>query len=263
VRKLRTPGAFALVRERLPDPRTSSRTLLFAGALPPRPVREELNRAIADAAPGAGATVLEAGCGGLAPEVPWPAGVHVVGIDSSEAQLDRNACIHDKLLGDITGHRFGRQFDVVRCWDVLEHLPRPDAALVNLADAARPGGLLVVKVPNLLSVKGLLTKLTPYRFHVWVYRRVYGYEDAGVDDQGPFVTYMRRSITERGLRAFAQRAGLSIVHVALYESEHQARLRARLGIGGLVGRALDRAVRVLTFGVLSVTDTELLVVMRK
>jgi SAM-dependent methyltransferase len=189
--------------------------------------------------------------------------VHVVGIDASRAQLERNNSVDDKVLGDIGTHRFDREFDVVSCWDVLEHLPRPDAALANLAGTVRPGGLLVVKVPNLLSVKGLLTKLTPYRFHVWMYRRVYGYEHAGIDDQGPFPTYMRRSITERGLRAFAARAGLSIVRVALYESEHQERLRARLRVGGLAGRVLDRAVRVLTLGVLSLTDTELLVVMRK
>jgi SAM-dependent methyltransferase len=231
--------------------------------LAPESPLEPLRRIIAGAAPGRGATVLEAGCGWLPPEVPWPSGVHVVGIDSSAAQLERNASIDDKLLGDISTHRFDRQFDVVRCWDVLEHLPRPQAALANLAHAVRPGGLLVVKVPNLLSVKGLLTKLTPYRFHVWVYRRVYGYAHAGVDDQGPFPTYMRRSVTERGLRAFARHAGLSVVDVALYESEHQARVRTRLRLGGLAGRVLDRTIRLLTLGRLSFTDTELLVVMRK
>jgi SAM-dependent methyltransferase len=207
--------------------------------------------------------VLEAGCGSLPTAYRLPADAHRTGIDTSQRQLDRNTEIADKVLGDIATHRFAEEFDVVSCWDVLEHMPRPEPALANLARATRPGGLLVVKVPNVHSLKGLVTKLTPYPFHWWVYRRVYGYDHAGVDDQGPFPTYLRRSISERGLRRFAGRAGLSLALVARWESEHQDRLRKRLRIPGPAWRALDRAVRLLTLGLLSLADTELLVVLRK
>jgi SAM-dependent methyltransferase len=207
--------------------------------------------------------VLDAGCGFLPAQIALPKEAHRTGIDTSQRQLDRNTDIQDKLLWDISTYPFSPEFDVVSCWDVLEHLPDPEVALANLVTALRPGGLLVVKVPNLESVKGLLTKLTPHRFHLWFYRRVYGYDEAGVDDHGPFRTYLRRTVTERGLRRFARQAGLSVALVARYESEHQERLRARLHVGGIPWRALDRAVRVLTLGFLTLADTELLVALRK
>lgn len=43
-------------------------------------------------------------------------------------------------------------FDVVTMWDVLEHLPDPLMDLVRLRRALRPGGLLVVRVPNVESL---------------------------------------------------------------------------------------------------------------
>jgi SAM-dependent methyltransferase len=208
-------------------------------------------------------SVLEAGCGYLPAPFRLPAHSHLVGIDSSQRQLDRNTHVHDKRLGDIATYAFEEEFDVVSCWDVLEHLPDPRVAVANLVDALRAGGLLVIKVPNVLSVKGLLTKLTPHRFHVWIYRRVYGYADAGTEDRGPFRTYARRSISERALRRFARDRGLAVELVARWESEHQERLRTRLRLVGAPWRLLDRAVRVVTGGFLMLADTELLVVLRK
>ena len=43
--------------------------------------------------------------------------------------------------------------DVVSLWHVLEHLDEPDAALERIAGWLRPGGLLVVGVPNVGSVQ--------------------------------------------------------------------------------------------------------------
>jgi SAM-dependent methyltransferase len=207
--------------------------------------------------------VLEAGCGSLPIQIGLPADAHLVGIDTSQRQLDRNAQIQDKVLGDICTHVFDEPFDVVSCWDVLEHLPRPELALANLVRATRPGGLIVLKVPNVMSLKGLATKLTPHRFHVWVYRRVYGYEHAGQADQGPFRTYLRRSISERGLLRFARENGLVVELAARYESDHQARLRRRLRLDGAVWGALARFVRVTSFGQLELDGTELVVLLRK
>ena len=35
---------------------------------------------------------------------------------------------------------------------------------------------MTLGVPNVASPKGLLTKFTPHRFHIWVYRRILGFE---------------------------------------------------------------------------------------
>jgi SAM-dependent methyltransferase len=42
-------------------------------------------------------------------------------------------------------------FDVITLWQVLEHLPRPVEVLGELKGLLRPGGVLVVSVPNLAS----------------------------------------------------------------------------------------------------------------
>ncbi len=44
-----------------------------------------------------------------------------------------------------------RSFHLITLWDVLEHLPDPPGALVRLAHALAPSGLLVLGVPNLDS----------------------------------------------------------------------------------------------------------------
>lgn len=44
----------------------------------------------------------------------------------------------------------------------LERLPRPKDALLNLCRTVRPQGLLILGFPNLLSVKGIVTKITPF-----------------------------------------------------------------------------------------------------
>ncbi|MBI1921524.1 MAG: class I SAM-dependent methyltransferase [Geobacter sp.] len=47
---------------------------------------------------------------------------------------------------------FGKEsFDVITLFHVLEHLDDPAAALINLRSWLRPGGLLVIEVPNIES----------------------------------------------------------------------------------------------------------------
>jgi 2-polyprenyl-3-methyl-5-hydroxy-6-metoxy-1,4-benzoquinol methylase len=101
-------------------------------------------------------------------------------------------------------HRFEAGcFDAIVCIDVLEHLDHPRAALANMHEALAPGGLMVIKLPNAMSLKGLITKLTPHGFHVWVFRNVFGKRNAGVDDVGPFKAHMRWAISPRALRRWA------------------------------------------------------------
>jgi SAM-dependent methyltransferase len=49
---------------------------------------------------------------------------------------------------DITNLPFDSEFDVVGCFDVLEHIPDDLAALRNLKKALKLGGLLLVSVPQ-------------------------------------------------------------------------------------------------------------------
>ncbi|MBI3975431.1 MAG: class I SAM-dependent methyltransferase [Armatimonadetes bacterium] len=49
--------------------------------------------------------------------------------------------------GRIEAFRSDRHYDVVTCFDVLEHVPDLDLALAGLRDLLRPGGILAIAVP--------------------------------------------------------------------------------------------------------------------
>jgi hypothetical protein len=66
-------------------------------------------------------------------------------------------------------------------------------------------------MPIVWSTKGLLTKLTPHRFHIWCYRTLFRIETAGQEGYAPFPTRLR--ITPRRLEEELADAGLEIVFV--------------------------------------------------
>ncbi len=69
--------------------------------------------------------VLEAGCGSSS-RVALPAGRWLVGVDIAPRQLDKNTVLDEKHLGDLQTFSLpGAGFDLILCWDVIEHLPHP------------------------------------------------------------------------------------------------------------------------------------------
>ena len=161
--------------------------------------------------------VLDAGCGYTLP-LDFPRSVRLVGLDESSEALAKNENIDAAIVGDVESHPFAvGEYDAILCWNVLEHLERPRRALANMARALRPGGMLIIGIPNLWSLKGMVTKLTPYRFHVWVYRTILGHEHAGTPGYGPYPTHLSRAIAPERLRRDAYALGLERVYARTYE----------------------------------------------
>jgi SAM-dependent methyltransferase len=163
----------------------------------------------------AGQKVLDVGCGRWSPHDYRDA--HVVGLDLNSEALAGNPSLDERLVGDIMSYPLPESsFDAAVCWDVLEHLPDPRGALLRIGRAIRPGGLVVLGFPNLLSFKGLATKLTPHRFHVWVYKHVFHFPNAGAPGHGPYKTYLRWQMRPRALAHFAQEHGFDVERLLLY-----------------------------------------------
>ncbi|MBU0741812.1 class I SAM-dependent methyltransferase [bacterium] len=118
------------------------------------------------------AEVLEAGCGRFK-HFDYPVDAVITGLDISREQLDLNDHVQERCLGDVQTWRTERQWDATVSMYVLEHLDDPARTVRNMLDWTRPGGLVVLGVPNLWSLRGLITKLTPFWFHKLVYRLVY------------------------------------------------------------------------------------------
>lgn len=161
--------------------------------------------------------LLEAGCGS-ASHLSFKTNVYKVGIDISEKQLQRNTNLNERIRGDIQEYGFQpSSFNVIVCWDVLEHLSNPQKALERFARAIRDEGIIILKLPNVLSLKGLLTKFLPYPFHVLYYRYYFGNKYTGKDGSGPFKTYLRFSIAPDAIKKFAGSNGLRVIYFETYD----------------------------------------------
>jgi SAM-dependent methyltransferase len=154
-------------------------------------------------------------------------------------------------------------YDVVVCWDVLEHLQDPHSALIRIANAVAPGGILVVGSPNPSSLKGLVTRLTPYRFHVWVYRRFFGDGDGNGATSDPFPTFMRREGGAPSVISVATARGLSVELLVYWESVMQSHLRHRFRVPDKAWKAARALVELVTAGKLDLVQTDFICVMRR
>jgi SAM-dependent methyltransferase len=165
--------------------------------------------------------VLDIGCGSelrvRIPEHAW-----VTGVDEDETALSRNPQLDEVVVTDLASWEPPREhFDLVVSWWVLEHLSDPRAALSRLAGAVRPGGLVLLAVPNLRTPKSLIAKVTPHRFHVWLFRRVLRRPHAGTPGYAPYPTTLRMEISPRRLLAEVTRLGLRVVHLDWFEDPKQ------------------------------------------
>src|SRR5437879_1879441 len=148
--------------------------------------------------------LLEAGCGARS-HVRFTAPVYAVGLDISREQLERNSALQEKILGDVQSHSLpNEEFDAVVCWMVLEHLPRPKDAMLNLFRSVKPEGVLILAIPNLLSFKGIATKITPFWFHRFFYSFI-------KDRRLSFPTYLLLAILPSKVTRLAEENGFSVV----------------------------------------------------
>jgi SAM-dependent methyltransferase len=207
--------------------------------------------------------VLDAGCGGKL-YLELPAHARLTGIDISEESARRNKRINEIIIGDLQSYPLPRKaFDVVICCDVLEHLPHPDRALRSLFESLDDDGIVILELPNVFSLKGLVTKLTPHRFHVWVLRTFLNFRNAGRPGFAPFPTFLRTSIAPRRLLEFCAAHGMRPAYVDLYEGPSIGQLRQR---SPLAFRAYALAVRILNAACLGRHDfglSDMSVVLRR
>ena len=206
--------------------------------------------------------VLEAGCGSSS-RVALPARRHLVGIDIAQRQLDNNKVLDEKHLGDLQTYVFkGDGFDLIICWDVIEHLPRPIDALERMTDSLKPGGALVLAFPNLWSLKGLVTKFTPYIVHEWFYRYVIG-DTRSVNEWDQFGTVFAYSIRPPEMRRWATKRGLEIVYDEVYEGPVQSGLREHRWYMNIGFGLLGLLSRIFSLGTLDLGLSDCVMIIRK
>jgi SAM-dependent methyltransferase len=161
----------------------------------------------------AGDRVLDAGCGsGRSFRYELAPGCRVVGVDIG-AELRDNPNVASRVRGDVQRLPFAdASFDAVLASHVMEHLPRPDEALAEVARVLKPGGRFLLLTPNRFHYVPLTASLVPQRLHVWFNRR------RGVPERDVFPTLYRANTAGR-LRRLLEGAGLTVERLERFETE--------------------------------------------
>jgi SAM-dependent methyltransferase len=162
-------------------------------------------------------------------------------VDIDPVQLANNRYADVRVEGDIQTKRFPKDsFDLVVCYNVIEHLPDVEAALRRFAECLRPGGMALIGAPNPRSLSGFVTKFTPHWFHVWYYRHVRGEAKAGLPGEPPFPVHYHPLVAVPRLKAFMATLGFSVAYERVYESPRFAELRRQKpGLARVMDAATD------------------------
>lgn len=225
----------AALAELAPDPRGAPAPAMHPQSLldlPPGEARESLlgvHDILGRNLPPTSLKIYEAG-GGSTSFLPLDVlrRAHVTVVDIDEDQIRNNDYAQQTILGDIQSYRFPPgSFDLVICYNVIEHLADVEAALEGFCESLKQGGLMLIGAPNPQSLSGVVTKYSPHWFHVWFYRHVRGDKNAGLPGQAPFPTFFHPLVTLSNLEAFANTHGLEVIYRKKYESPRFPEMRTR------------------------------------
>lgn len=102
-----------------------------------------------------GKSVLDIACGAgySAPMFIQGGAVSYNGIDLNEQRVDYATQTYgtDKVtfsVGDICTYGDGNSYDMITCFETIEHVENYESALTNLYNLLKPGGLLLISTPN-------------------------------------------------------------------------------------------------------------------
>jgi len=75
-----------------------------------------------------------------------------------------------RILGDVQDYDLPKsEFDLIVCWWLLEHPWQPKGLLKTVANLSKRMELIIVAVPNVYSIKVLLTKYLVSYLGIQVY----------------------------------------------------------------------------------------------
>lgn len=168
------------------------RTTRLLTALDPRPSDRVL-----DVGCGAGDILVLVPCGRL-----WGIDISPRLVAEAQERLGARATVVCSDAEDMGSAFPGLYFDRIYCSEVLEHVLRPDRVVQAMVHLLKPGGRIVVSVPNerlINAVKGILRRLG-------LLHALFGGQVAErMDDEWHLHTFMRREVC-----ALLEGAGLEV-----------------------------------------------------
>jgi SAM-dependent methyltransferase len=204
-------------------------------------------------------SIIEAGCGQRWKIDLMGLNYTLTGIDLDPAALElRKTKARDldvAICGDLCSVELDEaSFDVVYSSFVLEHIQRADIALQNFVRWLRPGGLLILRLPDPGTVRGFFARVLPHRMHVWYYRYIYGSKSAGQPGYAPYPTCYHPVIGRERLCGFLAEHG--VICIGCYGDGFR-RETSNHAINALIG-GISRLVSMLSLGRLNADYADVL-----
>ena len=91
---------------------------------------------------------------------------------------------------------------------VLEHIDGADGVQAKFSNWLKPGGILILRIPDRDSVRGFVARLTPFWFHVFYVKYIVGLRQAGTTGFGPFRTFYDPIVSQGGYPRVLSKAPL-------------------------------------------------------
>ncbi len=149
-----------------------------------------------------GAVVLDAGCS-TGTWVLRPCAGQWKAVGGMDIALPPDPARLPFVLSDLSNTPFRHgTFDLIICYNVIEHLEHPVQVFVEFARLLKPGGALVFKTPSSRSPLVMLSRVTSHRAHRVIKRAL-----SRAAEEEVFPTYYRCNTVERLAQALS-RAGL-------------------------------------------------------
>lgn len=156
-------------------------------------------------------TILEAGCGNKWDQGDLLSDVNYIltGVDLDEAALERRKNVQkdldEAIHGDLRQVEFeSESFDVVFSSYVLEHISDTDRVMSKFVKWLKPGGLIILRIPDPGTVYGFASKVLPFWVHILYAKYIVGDENPGKDGNGPYPVVYEAVVSRAGISEFAR-----------------------------------------------------------
>jgi len=159
--------------------------------------------------------ILEAGCGRR-----WVINIDHINYTLTGVDIDKKALefrkteikdLDEVIFGDLrTVDIKENSFDVIYNSFVLEHIQNAELALNNIFKWLKPGGILILRIPDRNSVYGFMTRITPFWFHVFFAKYIERINNAGTPGHGPYPTYHEKIVSRIGIHQYCKNNGYAI-----------------------------------------------------
>jgi ubiquinone/menaquinone biosynthesis C-methylase UbiE len=159
--------------------------------------------------------ILEAGCGSQ-----WALDLVSVeytltGVDIYERDLEirknEKKDLDLTIVGDLRTISLGKNiYDIIYNSFVLEHVDGAEQVLDNFVKWVKPGGLIILRIPDRDTCFGFFTRTTPLWLHLFYKRYIMGSKKAGTPGYGPFSVFYDKIVSRKGIHAYCKMKGLTI-----------------------------------------------------